>query len=89
MNVYVLYKYRAPGSSETYDFKVESWAPEKVLRLTPSVGEATPLVSDYPEEFGDQEKLYRVVERQLAPTDEHGRVLDNQVVIVVTDANSE
>lgn len=89
MDVYVLYKYQAPGSSERYDFKVESWAPEKVLLLTPSVGEIKPLVSDYPEEFGDQEKLYRVVERQIAPTDEHGSVLDNQVVIVVTDANSE
>jgi len=89
VNVYVLYKYRAPGSSETYDFKVGSWAPEKVLRLTPSVGETTPLVSDYPEEFGDQEKLYTVVERQIAPTDEHGRAIDNQLVIVVTDADSE
>jgi hypothetical protein len=89
VNVYVLYKYRPPGSAEAHDFKVESWKPEKAMRLTPSVGEITPLVSDHPEEFGDQEKLYRVVERQIAPTDEHGKLLENMLVIVIADAERE
>ncbi len=81
MNTYVLYKYRAPGSSQEVDMKTETipYEREKALYLIHSVGETFPLWPDHPEEHEHQPKESKVLECRLDSTTE------NKVVVIVTD----
>jgi hypothetical protein len=85
VNTYVLYKYRAPGSSREVNMKTDTipYEPDKALYLIHRVGETFPLWPDHPEEHGHQPKESRVLEWRLDTTRE------NRVVVIVTDPDDD
>jgi hypothetical protein len=89
VNTYVIYRYQPPASYEAVDIKTETWSgsPQEVLNLIPSEGDTLTLRSDYPEEYGEEPKEYKVLECHYGST-QWGtdlRSVTNIVVIIVTD----
>jgi hypothetical protein len=90
MTTYVLYKYRAPGSAEDVEIKVETWpsrSPQEVVKLIPSVGNNITLRSDYTEEYGEEPKDYKVVYCQdgAIQFQDDLRTVTNMVLVIVTE----
>jgi len=91
----VLYKYRAPGSSKTDEIKTETWpsrTPEEVLPLIGAVGESIKPRSDYPEEYRNDPKDYRIEYCQdgaIQFLDDLDRTVLNMVLVIVTDPRSD
>jgi hypothetical protein len=90
MTTYVHYRYRAPGSSEDVEIRVERW-PDKTLRdvlpLINAVGDITEVWSDDLEEHGEGPKKYKVL-RCVQGTTQWGydlRTVTNMVLVIVTD----
>ncbi len=90
MNTYVIYRYQPLASYEAADIKTETWSgsPQEVLNLIPSEGDTLTLCSDYPEEYGEEPKEYKVLECHYGSTQWGSdlRSVTNIVVIIVTDA---
>jgi hypothetical protein len=89
VKTYVIYRYQAPGSFEAEDIKTETWSrsPREVLSVIPSQGDTLTLQSDYPEEYGEEPKEYKVLECHYGSTQwgHDMRSVTNIVVIIVTD----
>ncbi len=89
MKTYVIYRYHASGSFEAEDIKIESWShrPQEVLNLIPSQGDTLTLQSDYPEEYGEEPKEYKVLECHYGSTQwgDDLWTVTNIVLIIVTD----
>jgi hypothetical protein len=90
VKTYVIYRYQASGSFEAEDIKAETWnsrSPQEVLNLIPSQGDTLTLRSDYPEEYGEAPKEYKVLECHYGSTQwRHDlRSVTNIVLIIVTD----
>ena len=90
VTTFVLYKYRAPGSSKDDEIKTEKWpsrTPQEVLRRIGSVGDTVPLRSDYPEEYGEDPKDYEIIYSQdgAIQFQDALRTVAGIVLVIVTD----
>ena len=70
MIILVIYRCQAPRSYEAESIKTETWSrsPQEVLSLIPSEGDTLALQSDYPEEYGEELKEYKVLECHYGST---------------------
>ncbi len=91
MKTYVIYRYQAPRSFGAEDMKTETWCrrPQEVLNIIPSQGDTLTLQSDYPEEYGEEPKEYKVLECHYGSTQwgHDLRTVTNIVIIIVTDSD--
>lgn len=93
MTTYVHYRYRAPGSSEEDEIKVETFpgkSPVDVLPLIRPVDDLIFLCSDYPEEHGEDPKEYKVLKYQTISTQTGGdaQTVTHRLFVVVTDPDA-
>jgi hypothetical protein len=90
MTTHVHYRYRAPGSSEEDEIKVETYpgkSPADVLPLIRQVDDHILLKPDYPERHGEGPKEYKVVALQPVSTQtgDDPQTATNRVFVVLTD----
>ena len=72
----------------------ETWpgrSSQEVMKLIPSVGGTLPLVSDYPEVYGEEEKDYKVIYCQdgAIQFQDELRTVTNMVLVIVTDPDDD
>jgi hypothetical protein len=87
---YVHYRYRAPGSSEDVEIRVERWpdkTPRDVQTLVNSVGDVTEVLPDDAEDHGEGPKQYKIIRCDQGAT-QWGydlRPVTNMLLVIVTD----